>query len=243
MRGEIFSPGSPLRIARPLDAEILKGRHEGRARKVSGGSAKTSLSAGLQSRIGSSRAIARGLGKRGKFTFDPRQRAVVKIHYFSHGGGGATALRAHARYVARDAAAKPNEVSLEAETPEAGQPGAEAQAKAHARYLARQAERTVFYDAVAQGVDGAARAAEWAREDRRHFRIILSAENGSRLRDLESYTRDVMRRAEAALGTRLEWVAVNHWDTDNPHTHIILRGRNEDGRDPRDPARLRQSRV
>jgi hypothetical protein len=40
-----------------------------------------------------------------------------------------------------------------------------------------------------------------------------------------------MRRAELALGTRLTWIAVDHWDTDNPHTHIILRGRHEDGRD------------
>jgi hypothetical protein len=35
----------------------------------------------------------------------------------------------------------------------------------------------------------------------------------------------VMARAEAELGKPLQWVAVNHWDTDNPHTHIVLRGR------------------
>ncbi len=38
--------------------------------------------------------------------FDARQRAVVKIHYFNHGGGGGAALKAHARYVARDAAGR-----------------------------------------------------------------------------------------------------------------------------------------
>src|SRR5690606_26236538 len=63
------------------------------------------------------------------------------------------------------------------------------------------------------------------------FRIILSAENGARLGDLKSYTREVMSRAENAFGTRLEWVAVDHWDTDNPHTPILLPGRHEDGRD------------
>ena len=36
---------------------------------------------------------------------------------------------------------------------------------------------------------------------------------------------------EADLGTQLEWVAVDHWDTDNPHTHVVLRGKNETGRD------------
>ena len=33
------------------------------------------------------------------------------------------------------------------------------------------------------------------------------------------------------LGTRLDWVAVDHWNTDNPHIHIILRGRTDDGQD------------
>jgi hypothetical protein len=41
--------------------------------------------------------------------FDARQRAVVKIHYFNHGGDGGAALKAHARYVARDAAGRDND--------------------------------------------------------------------------------------------------------------------------------------
>ena len=36
---------------------------------------------------------------------------------------------------------------------------------------------------------------------------------------------------EADLGTRLEWVAVDHWNTDNPHTHLIVRGRDDTGKD------------
>ena len=84
---------------------------------------------------------------------------------------------------------------------------------------------------MSERIDGAARAAAWAREDRRHFRVILAAEHGEALRDLPAYTREVMARAEAQLGTKLEWVAIDHWDTDNPHTHLILRGRRGDGRD------------
>ena len=30
---------------------------------------------------------------------------------------------------------------------------------------------------------------------------------------------------------RLDWVAVDHWNTDNPHVHILIRGRADDGRD------------
>jgi type IV secretory pathway VirD2 relaxase len=40
-----------------------------------------------------------------------------------------------------------------------------------------------------------------------------------------------MRTAELDLGTRLDWVAVDHYDTEHPHTHIVLRGRNADGTD------------
>ena len=52
MRGEIFTPGARLRIARPLDAESLVGRHEGRARKITGGAMRNDLSSALQQRIG-----------------------------------------------------------------------------------------------------------------------------------------------------------------------------------------------
>lgn len=72
---------------------------------------------------------------------------------------------------------------------------------------------------------------ERGRGDRHQFRFIVSAEEGEQLRDLRRYTRGLMNRMEADLGTRLDWVAVDHWDTDNPHTHIVLRGKDEAGRD------------
>jgi type IV secretory pathway VirD2 relaxase len=40
-----------------------------------------------------------------------------------------------------------------------------------------------------------------------------------------------MQRMEADLGTRLDWVAVDHWNTDNPHTHVVLRGKDDTGKD------------
>lgn len=213
---------------------VLKGRHEGRARKVAGGAPKSALSSQLQARLGRSSKFGKQTGKRAGFAYDPRQRAVVKVHYFSHGGAGAGALRAHVRYVARDAAVRGRGALQEQQhEPETER---EPQDK---RDRPRERERglSVFYDAFEDAVDGAGRTAAWAREDGRHFRLILSAENSARLRDLQAYTRAVMVRAEQALGVRLDWIAVDHWDTDNPHTHIILRGRTPDGRDlviPRD---------
>jgi type IV secretory pathway VirD2 relaxase len=62
------------------------------------------------------------------------------------------------------------------------------------------------------------------RNDRHQFRFIVSSENATELGDLKGFTRDLMTQMEKDLGTRLDWVAVDHWDTENPHTHIVLRG-------------------
>ncbi|AMJ56309.1 MULTISPECIES: relaxase/mobilization nuclease and DUF3363 domain-containing protein [Stenotrophomonas] len=72
---------------------------------------------------------------------------------------------------------------------------------------------------------------ERCADDRHHFRFIVSPEDGSELDDLRTYTRQLVNRMEADLGTRLDWVAMDHWNTDNPHTHLIVRGRDDTGKD------------
>ena len=72
---------------------------------------------------------------------------------------------------------------------------------------------------------------ERCADDRHHFRLIVSPEEAEQLDDLRTYTRHLMARMEADLGTRLEWVAVDHWNTDNPHTHVVLRGKDDTGKD------------
>ncbi|EIE46536.1 relaxase/mobilization nuclease and DUF3363 domain-containing protein [Pseudomonas aeruginosa] len=72
---------------------------------------------------------------------------------------------------------------------------------------------------------------ERGRDDRHQFRFIVSPEDAEPLDDLRTYTRHLMIRMEADLGTRLDWVAVDHWNTDNPHTHIVLRGKDDTGKD------------
>ncbi|MFN3438202.1 MAG: DUF3363 domain-containing protein [Acidovorax sp.] len=66
---------------------------------------------------------------------------------------------------------------------------------------------------------------ERGQGDRHQFRFIVSLEDGLELEDLKGFTRHLMRRMEIDLETRLDWVAVDHWDTDNPHTHIVMNGR------------------
>jgi type IV secretory pathway VirD2 relaxase len=51
------------------------------------------------------------------------------------------------------------------------------------------------------------------------------------LSDLKAFTRDLMAQAQRDLGTGLEWVAVDHWNTEHPHVHVIIRGRADDGQD------------
>ncbi|WP_255484800.1 DUF3363 domain-containing protein [Acidovorax sp. JMULE5] len=65
---------------------------------------------------------------------------------------------------------------------------------------------------------------ERGQNDRHQFRFIVSVEDGLELEDLKGFTRQLMRQMQIDLETRLDWVAVDHWDTDNPHTHIVLNG-------------------
>lgn len=73
--------------------------------------------------------------------------------------------------------------------------------------------------------------AERCADDRHHFRFIVSPEDCSELSDVRAFTRDLAATMEHDLGTRLEWVAVDHWNTDNPHVHLLVRGRADDGHD------------
>jgi len=105
---------------------------------------------------------------------------------------------------------------------------------AHLRYLqrdgvTRDGEKGQVYSAKRDVEDGQA-FVERGREDRHQFRFIVSAEDGAELSDPRETTRQLMKQMEADLGTRLDWVAVDHHNTGHPHTHILLRGVTEDGK-------------
>lgn len=82
----------------------------------------------------------------------------------------------------------------------------------------------VLYSAGGDQADGKA-FLERCGGDRHQFRLIVSAEDGAEYVDLKPLVRRFMAQMEKDLGTRLDWVAVDHVDTAQPHTHIILRGR------------------
>ncbi|WP_116092555.1 relaxase/mobilization nuclease RlxS [Sphingomonas crusticola] len=108
-------------------------------------------------------------------------------------------------------------------------------AAAHLRYLERDgttrtSERGTLYGAESDAADRRA-FQERTEGDRHQFRFIVSAEDGAEFEDLKPLTRRLMARAEEDLGTRLDWVAVDHFDTGHPHTHIIMRGKDDRGAD------------
>ena len=105
---------------------------------------------------------------------------------------------------------------------------------AHVRYLARPnatlLERdAAFFNARDEALDAAGVPTAWAR-DRHHWRVILSPEEGDQL-DLRQFVRDYAARLERELDTPLEWVAVTHHNTDQPHAHLLIRGIRAGGRD------------
>ena len=73
--------------------------------------------------------------------------------------------------------------------------------------------------------------AERCKDDRHHFRFIVSPEDAADLTDLKGFTRDLVGQMEKDLGSKLDWVAVDHWNTQHPHLHIIVRGVADDGQD------------
>jgi type IV secretory pathway VirD2 relaxase len=73
--------------------------------------------------------------------------------------------------------------------------------------------------------------AERCEEDRHDFRFMVSPEDAGQMADLRAFTRELMKDMEHDLGTRLDWIAIDHWNTDNPHIHVLVRGRADDGQD------------
>ena len=154
---------------------------------------------------GSGRAASRlkGRGFLGTWSSgNPRtQRVVVKARVVrNRGAGGRQTLSRHVNYVERDGVD---------ESGGKGEPFSR--------------DGVLSEDDVRGFVDE-------ARNDRHHFRIMVTPERGGDL-ELRRYTQSFMTQVEGDLGSRLDWLAVEHHNTDHPHVHIIVRGVDERGAD------------
>lgn len=107
--------------------------------------------------------------------------------------------------------------------------------RAHVSYLqrdgvTRDGATGKLFDAAGDEADGRA-FTERCDGDRHHFRFIVSPDDAGELSSLRSFARELMDQASRDLGTRLDWVAIDHWNTEHPHIHILVRGRADDGKD------------
>jgi len=108
-------------------------------------------------------------------------------------------------------------------------------AKAHLRYIQRdgvtlEGERGELYGADSNKIDGKA-FLERSEDDPHQFRIIVAAEDGAEFENFKPFIRDLMSQAEKDLGTKLDWAAVDHFNTGHPHSHIVIRGKDDKGND------------
>jgi type IV secretory pathway VirD2 relaxase len=104
----------------------------------------------------------------------------------------------------------------------------------HMRYLlrdgvSRDGTPGRAYDAAGDNVDVDA-FLKRSKRDPYQFRVLVSLEDGARLAELQPFIRDLMAQMRYDLNTNLDWIAVDHFNTGYPHTHIVIRGRAGDGK-------------
>jgi type IV secretory pathway VirD2 relaxase len=177
----------------------------GRFRPKIGRRARDRLASGTP---GIARLVLGGHGKRG------RSRAPVRSLAAGTGPGR------HARRVV-----------IQAHVHRLRGGGAKAAAD-HLAYIERDGAEKDGSPAVLYGPDGRVpreRFEEPRLNEQHQFRFVVSPEDGHEL-DLHDYVRRLMHRVERELGRSLEWAAANHYDTEHPHAHVVVRGVDLDGR-------------
>jgi len=209
--GRVRSDGGKAGQARSFLSKVRKVTRQqqaasGRSRSAKGGS--SSRAAKGNSIIASGRGVQRGRGA-----------SFVRARNLSNGWS-------HRQPGSRRVIVKSRSVRG------AGKSG---KAAAHLRYIqrdgtARDGERGRLYSGMEDRADGDA-FLDRGQDDRHQFRFIVSPEDATDLADLTGYTRELMGRLETDLGTKLDWVAVNHHNTGHPHVHVIVNGRDALGED------------
>lgn len=103
----------------------------------------------------------------------------------------------------------------------------------HLKYIQRDGVEKDGSKGELYGPDKKIDAAKFGRQikgEPHQFRFIVSPENAADL-DLTEFTKKLMEQMEKDLARKLEWAAVNHYNTDNPHIHIVVRGLDSNGRE------------
>lgn len=171
------------------------------------------------------RAYANGIGPKkgwqvhGGIKYRAR-RVIVKARVSKLRGGGSRAAYAHLKYLQRDGA------DIERTTDEHGNEVERERSGRLYDAFSNEVDDRGFLERTEQSFDG--------KGDRHQFRLIVSPEDTELLHpregNLRYFTRQLMGQMEEDLGTRLDWVAVDHFDTSHPHAHVVIRGQTDDGK-------------
>jgi type IV secretory pathway VirD2 relaxase len=217
------------------DFRVRLGRARDRAARTNGRYQPfvKQVEAAIRKAGGNPNRIGGSAGKRSG-RFNARGRGS-KLSFPSDGGGWQR--DSTGRFRARRVVVKARVVKLNPQRKARGpkMPGNAGKAvAAQLRYLerdgvTREGEKGRAYSALENEADSRAFLAR-GRDDRHQFRFIVAPEDSADLGDLRGFTRDLMRQMEQDLGTRLDWIAVDHHNTGHPHTHIIVRGITDDGK-------------
>ena len=167
-------------------------------------------------------------GRQGGFKFKPSRRFVGS--YIGRGTAAARALSSSDRYPgfrSRRGLAIIRIIRF-------GRNGIQA-TKAHLHYIqrgdvGRDGGPGQLYSAE-RDLDGGKEFLKRCEEDRHGFRIIVSVDDSPEYDDFRPLVRRFMAGVEEDLGTQLDWVAADHYDTFHPHTHVVLRGVDDRGKD------------
>lgn len=196
----------------------------------------------FQVRPGRSRDTGAASARKGQKLAAQVKRAAMRAGYTHRGAGGkrvgGTGHRGRGRAAAFAGRRAPGQRRVVIMARVVRHAGARFRAAPIARHIAylerdgvtRDGRDAAMFDARSETADREA-FAERCEGDRHHFRFIVSPEDAGEMQDLRTFTRELMGDMARDLGAELDWVAVDHWNTDNPHVHVLVRGRASDGAD------------
>jgi hypothetical protein len=125
------------------------------------------------------------------------QRVIVKARV-AQVGQSAASLQSHFRYLLREGVARDTDRS--------------------------ERDRATFY-----GQDDRPELREFLEQaagDYSHIRLVISIDQGACLADLRPVIRELMGHMKRDMQMPIEWLAVDHYNTAYPHSHVVLRSRN-----------------
>jgi hypothetical protein len=153
------------------------------------------------------------------------QEGGIPRHSLFHAGQGAGygALPDHARQQRVFVAPKP--------FPNVGVRGREW--FKHGGYLQREGAqrggRGLGFNQEQEDISMSQALGQWQRDgDPRLYTIIISPEHGDEM-SLQTFTRQLMEQVDRDLGTKTQWMAIDHHNTKTPHVHLTIRSRDAQG--------------